>query len=67
MIGMSLAVQVAAALPGPRLAVGLGGARLLDAEDGGACHPLRVPWLVAVGPGLTVAPIVGIGEVAARV
>ena len=65
-IGMSVAVHVAASLPAPRFAVGLGGAQLSWAGDGVASHPLCVPWLVPVGPGLTVAVGAEAGEVAAR-
>ena len=47
-IGMSAAVHAGAALPAPRLALGLGGGWLLDA------HPFPAPLLQAVGPGLDV-------------
>jgi o-succinylbenzoate synthase len=63
-IGMSVAVHVAAALPGPRFAVGLGGAQLLMAESGVAPHPLCRPWLAPVGPGWGVAPGGEAGKVA---
>jgi len=61
-IGMSIAVHVAAALPGPGSAVGLGGAQLLAPAAGAASHPLGVPWLRPAGPGLVVAPGVVVGE-----
>lgn len=54
-IGMSLALHMAAALPEPRAAVGLGGAQLVAADGPAGSHRLRVPRLVPGGPGLTVA------------
>jgi o-succinylbenzoate synthase len=47
-IGMGAAVHAGAALPAPRLALGLGGGWLLDA------HPFPAPSFRAVGPGLDV-------------
>jgi L-alanine-DL-glutamate epimerase-like enolase superfamily enzyme len=47
--GMSAAVHLAASLPAPRRAIGLGGARLLD-----GCGAFARPHLRAHSPGLQV-------------
>jgi hypothetical protein len=55
-VGMAVAVHAAAALPGARLAVGLGGAQLLAAvEPGSSIESWRVPAVTACGPGFAVA------------
>jgi o-succinylbenzoate synthase len=53
-IGMSVAAHVAAALPPPRLALGLGGVRLIAGSIVDAECPLRAPCVRARGPGLGV-------------
>ena len=51
-VGGRLAVHLAAALPEPRAAVGLGGAVLLARDPGAPAGWGAAPWIVAAGPGL---------------
>lgn len=55
-VGMRVAVHLAAALPLPRPAVGLGGVRLLAVHGDRAAHTPPAPCLTAIGPGLEVVP-----------
>lgn len=57
-VGMSVAVHLAAVSPPPRSAVGLGGARLLAPSRAGTRHPRATPFLTPIGPGFDVAPSV---------
>jgi o-succinylbenzoate synthase len=53
-IGMGVAVHLAAAIPGPRSAVGLGGARLLTGSAEAPCDLGRSPSLMPAGPGFRI-------------
>jgi o-succinylbenzoate synthase len=53
-IGMGVAVHLAAALPGPRSAIGLGGACLLTGSAEAPCDLDRSPSVMPAGPGFRI-------------